>query len=316
MAQPGVDVIVSEVGPRDGLQGLSRTMPTAAKHRWIAALAGAGLREIEVASCVPPSLMPTMADAEEVIREAVRLPGITVLALAPNAKGAERAFGAGAHRVTMPVSASHEHSRANVRRTPEESVEAVAQACRLRDALPAGRRPGVEVGISMAFGAPEGAVDEGWVLDLATRCARAGADAVGLSDTAGVASPAQVKRLFHALRRELGHRTGGAHFHDTRGLGLANVVAALEAGVTTFDAAHGGLGGCPFVPGAAGNVDTEDLVFLLESVGLRTGVDLERLLAARALLQEALPGERLRGRLAEAGLPKGFVPASRRGNGT
>jgi hydroxymethylglutaryl-CoA lyase len=311
MSHAGVDVIVSEVGPRDGLQGLSRPMATGAKHRWIAALAGAGLAEIEVASCVPPSLLPTMADAEEVIREAARLPGLAVLALAPNAKGAERAFGAGAHRVTMPVSASREHSRANVRRTPEESVEAVAQACRLRDTLSGGRRPGVEVGLSMAFGAPEGAVDEGWVLELAVRCARAGADAVGLSDTAGLAAPVQVRRLFRALRRELGERAGGAHFHDTRGLGLANVVAALDAGVTTFDAAHGGLGGCPFVPGAAGNVVTEDLVFMLESMGLRTGVDLERLLAARGVLEEGLPGERLRGRLAEAGVPKGFTPGGR-----
>ncbi|HEY6003121.1 MAG TPA: hydroxymethylglutaryl-CoA lyase [Anaeromyxobacter sp.] len=309
-----VDVRVSEVGPRDGLQALARAMPTPLKHRWIAALARAGLREIEVASCVPPRLLPQMADADEVIREAAKLPGLTVLALAPNVKGAERAFAAGAHRVTMPVSASRLHSEANLRMTPEDAVEEVRAVCRLRDGLPARSRPGVEVGLSTAFGcALEGRIDEGWVIRLATLCAEAGADSVGLSDTAGHANPAQVRRLFGALRRELGSKAGGAHFHDTRGQGLANVVAALDAGVTTFDASQGGLGGCPYVPGAAGNVVTEDLVFLLEAMGLRTGVDLERLLAARAVLREALPGEPLRGHLAGAGLPKGFVPASRGG---
>jgi hydroxymethylglutaryl-CoA lyase len=281
------------------------------KHRWIAALAGAGLREIEVASCVPPRLVPHMADAEEVIREAVSLPGLTVLALVPNVKGAERAVAAGAHKLTMPVSASRKHSEANLRMTPEAAVEQVRSVCRLRDALPARSRPAVEVGLSTAFGcALEGRVDEGWVIRLAALCAEAGADAVGLSDTAGHANPTQVRRLFGALRRELGARAGGAHFHDTRGQGLANVVAALDAGVTTFDASQGGLGGCPFLPGAAGNVVTEDLVFLLEAMGLRTGVRMDGLLAARAVLEEALPGEPLRGHVPEAGLPKGFVPAA------
>jgi hydroxymethylglutaryl-CoA lyase len=307
-----VDVLVSEVGPRDGLQALARAMPTALKHRWIAALSGAGLREIEVASCAPPRLVPQMADADEVIREAARLPGLTVLALVPNVKGAERAVRAGAHKLTMPVSASRAHSEANLRRTPEAAVEEVRAVCRLRDGLPAPSRPLVEVGLSTAFGcALEGRVDEGWVIRLAALCAEAGADAVGLSDTAGHANPAQVRRLFGALRRELGGKAGGAHFHDTRGQGLANVVAALDAGVTTFDASLGGLGGCPFVPGAAGNVVTEDLVFLLEAMGLRTGVSLERLLAARAVLRDAFPEEPLRGHLADAGLPRGFVPASR-----
>lgn len=307
----GVDVTVSEVGPRDGLQILKRIMPTAAKHRWIAALAGAGLREIEVASCVPPAHLPQMADADEVIREAARLPGVEVAALVPNAKGAARAIAAGARKLTVPVSASRLHSQANVRMTPEQSVEQVREICRLRDGLPAGARPAVEVGLSTAFGCTmEGPVDEGWVLRLAAACAGAGADAVGLADTVGYADPARVRRLFSALRRDLGAKAGGAHFHDTRGLGLANVVAALEVGVTAFDASQGGLGGCPFSPGASGNVVTEDLVFLLEAMGLRTGVDLERLLAARAVLLEGLPGEPLHGHLARAGLPKGFVPAT------
>lgn len=310
-AGSGIDVVVSEVGPREGLQLVERAVPTALKHRWIAALAGAGLREIEVGACVSPRRLPQLADAEEVIREAAKLRGLTVLALVANLKGAERALAAGAHRLTMPVSASRQHSAANVGMTPEEAVEQVRAVCRLRDGLPADRRPGVEVGLSTAFGcALEGRVDEGWVIRLAARCAEAGADAVGLSDTAGHANPAQVRRLFGALRRELGERTGGAHFHDTRGQGLANVVAALDAGVTTFDASHAGLGGCPYAPGATGNVVTEDLVFLLEAMGLRTGVDLGALLAARAVLREALPDEPLHGRLAEAGLPRGFVPAT------
>ena len=309
-----VDVVVSEVGPRDGLQMLKRVMPTGLKHRWIAALAASGLREVEVGSCVPPGLLPQMADADEVIREAVKLPGLTVVALVPNVKGAERAVAAGVHKLTLPVSASRLHSQANVRMTPEQAVEEVRRVCRLRDGLPAASRPAVEVGLATAFGCTlEGPVEEGWVIRLAAMCGGAGADAVGLSDTVGYANPAQVKRLFTALRRELGGRAGGAHFHNTRGQGLANVVAALDAGVTTFDASQGGLGGCPHAPGATGNVVTEDLVFLLEAMGLRTGVDLGALLAARAVLREGLPGEPLYGHVPEAGLPKGFVPATRPG---
>lgn len=302
------EITVCEVGPRDGLQLVARVLPTAAKQRWIAALAAAGLREIEVASCVPPKLLPQMADAEEVIRAAAGLPGLTVVALVPNLRGAERALAAGAHRLTLPVSASRLHSAANLRMTPEQAVEQVRAVCRLRDALPPGQpRPGVEVGVATAFGCSlEGPVDEGWVIRLAALCAETGADSVGLSDTVGYGNPAQVRRLFGALRRELGAKAGAAHFHDTRGLGLANVVAALDVGVTAFDASHGGLGGCPYAPGASGNVATEDLVFLLEAMGLRTGVDLGRLLAARELLREALPEEPLHGHLAGAGLPRGF----------
>ncbi|HEY6098468.1 MAG TPA: hydroxymethylglutaryl-CoA lyase, partial [Anaeromyxobacter sp.] len=210
-------------------------------------------------------------------------------------------------------SASRLHSQANVRMTPEQAVEQVRAVCRLREGLPARSRPGVEVGIATAFGcAMEGRVDEGWVIRLAAACAEAGADGVGLSDSAGCGNPAAVRRLFSALRRALGAKAGGAHFHDTRGQGLANVVAALDVGVTTFDASQGGLGGCPYAPGAAGNVVTEDLVFLLESMGLRTGVDLDRLVAARAMVLEGLPGEPLRGHVAEAGPPRGFVPATPR----
>jgi hydroxymethylglutaryl-CoA lyase len=305
-----IDVLISEVGPRDGLQSIKRTMPTEAKHRWIRALADAGIREIEVGSFVSSKILPQMADAGEVVVEARRIPGITVLALVPNLKGAERAFAAGAHKVSMPVSASRLHSQANINMTPEQAIEAVAQVVRLRDSL-SGERPGVEVGLSTAFGCTlEGVVSEDWVMRLAVMAAEAGADSVGLSDTTGYANPAQVKRMFHRLRAELGGKAGGAHLHNTRGQGLANVVAALDAGVTTFDSSQGGIGGCPYAPGATGNIMTEDLVFLLEAMGLRTGIDINRLIAAREIVSEGLPGEPLYGQVPEAGLPKGFVPAS------
>jgi len=304
-----VDIVVSEVGPRDGLQSVKRTMPTEAKLRWIKALADAGMREIEVGSFVSPKLLPQMADAADVVAQAIHIPDITVLALVPNLKGAQRAFAAGAHKVSMPVSASRLHSQSNINMTPEQAIEAVRTVCALRDTLP--RRPGVEAGISTAFGCTmEGPVSEDWVIEVAKRLAEAGADCVNLADTTGMANPAQIKRMFKRLKAELGDKAGAAHLHNTRGQGLANVVAALDAGVTTFDSSHAGLGGCPYAPGATGNIVTEDLVFLLESMGLRTGIDLDKLIAARDLITRGLPGETLYGHVADAGLPKGFVPAS------
>ncbi len=307
-----MQILVSEVGPRDGLQSVKRPMPTKAKHRWIRALADAGVKEIEVASFVPAKLLPQMADAAAVVRDALKIPGLTVLALAPNLRGFQDAVAAGAHKVTLPVSASQAHSRANVRMSCEEAVESVGSICAARDGLPADRRPKIEVGISTAFGCTiQGEVPEDWVFEMATRIAGKGVDGVGLSDTVGYANPMQVRRMFARLRSELGELAGGAHFHNTRGQGLANVVAALEAGVTTFDASQGGIGGCPYAPGASGNIVTEDLVFLLESMGLDTGVDIEKLIEARAILREALPGEPIYGYVPDAGLPKGFEAASR-----
>jgi hydroxymethylglutaryl-CoA lyase len=306
-----IDVLVSEVGPRDGLQSIRRAMPTAIKHCWIAALAAAGIREIEVGSFVSPKLLPQMADADEVVREAVKLTSLTVLALAPNLKGAERGIAAGAHKLTFPVSASREHSMANIRMTPEQAIEQVRQAVALCATVPEERRPAVEAGISTAFGCGvEGRVSEDWVMQMAAMLAEAGAASVGLSDTAGCANPVQVKRMFARLRHEIGDRAGAAHFHNTRGQGLANVVAALDAGVTTFDASQGGIGGCPYAPGASGNIVTEDLVFLLESMGLRTGIDLERLIATRAIILEGLPDEPLYGNVPDAGLPRSFCYAA------
>jgi hydroxymethylglutaryl-CoA lyase len=308
-----VQVLVSEVGPRDGLQSVKRAMPTEAKHRWIRALAHAGLREIEVASFVPAKLLPQMADAAAVVREAVTIPGLTVLALAPNLRGFQDALAAGAHKVTLPVSASEAHSRANIRMSCEEAIESVGRICAMRDGLQAARRPKVEVGISTAFGCTiQGEVSEDWVFEMANRLAEKGADSIGLSDTVGYANPVQVRRMFERLGSELGDKAGGAHLHNTRGQGLANVVAALEAGVTTFDSSQGGIGGCPYAPGASGNIVTEDLVFLLESMGLDSGIDIGKLIEARAILREALPGEPIYGYVPDAGLPKGFEAASRR----
>ena len=304
-------ILVSEVGPRDGLQSIKRAMPTQAKHRWIRALAAAGLREIEVASFVPPKLLPQMADAADVVREAVKIPGLTVLALAPNLRGAQDAIAAGAHKVTLPVSASEAHSQSNLRKSVDAAIEEVGRVVAFRDGLPAGSRPGVEVGISTAFGCTlQGEVPEDFVIAVAGRLASAGVDSIGLSDTTGYANPAQVRRLFRRLKVEVGERMGGAHLHNTRGQGLANVVAALDEGVATFDASQGGIGGCPYAPGASGNIVTEDLVFLLEAMGFDTGIDMAKLLAAREALKEGLPGEPVYGHVPDAGLPKTFRRAA------
>jgi hydroxymethylglutaryl-CoA lyase len=308
-----VDVLVSEVGPRDGLQSIKRIMPTADKLRWITALAAAGVREIEVGSFVPASLLPQMADAAEVVRGALANPGLNVLALAPNLRGVQAAVAAGAHAVTLPISASRAHSQSNIRKSPEEAMDEVGRVCAWRAILPAGQRFVVEANVATAFGCTvEGAVAEDWVIAMAVRLADMGADAIGLSDTTGYANPAQVKRMFTRLRHELGDKAGGAHLHNTRGLGIANALAALEAGVTTLDSSQGGIGGCPYAPGATGNIVTEDLVFMLEAMGLRTGIDIERLIAARQIILEALPGEALYGHVPAAGLTKGFARASGR----
>jgi hydroxymethylglutaryl-CoA lyase len=248
-----------------------------------------------------------MADAEAVVTAARAIPGVTVLALAPNLKGVQRAVAAGAHKITIPISASELHSVANIHMTCEQAIAEVGRICAFRGALPPGTAPGLEVGISTAFGCSiQGVVPEDWVFQMAERLARAGVDSVGLSDGTGYANPTQVRRMFTRLHRELGDLAGGAHFHNTRGQGLANVVAALDAGVTTFDASQGGIGGCPYSPGATGNIVTEDLVYLLESMGLDTGIDLDRLVAARDVLKQALPDEPLYGHVTASGVHKGF----------
>jgi hydroxymethylglutaryl-CoA lyase len=298
-------ILVSEVGPRDGLQSIKRIMPTADKLRWITALYQAGVREIEVGSFVPPALLPQMADVREVVAHALTLPGLNVAALAPNLRGAQAAFEAGVHKLTIPVSVTEAHSMANVRKTHDEVFADLAAIGQLRHS----RYPQitVEAGLSVAFGCTlQGAVSDDETMRIAERAAKSGVDEIGLSDTSGYAEPRQVKRLFRKLQAAFGDKAGGAHFHNTRGQGLANVLAALDTGVTTFDASQAGIGGCPYAPGASGNIVTEDLVFLLESMGLDTGVDIARLIEARQVLGESLQGEPLYGMVTDAGLPKGF----------
>jgi len=299
------DIHICEVGPRDGLQNAHHMMPTEAKKRWISALAAAGLEEIEVGSFVPPKLIPAMADTGEIVAHARSIAGLRVVALAPNVKGFERAMQAGAHKITFPVSASRAHSLANVRMTPEQMVEEVRKCRDLRGA----DGPQIEGAVSTAFGCTmQGAVPEDDVLRIAAALAEF-CDCVALADTVGYANPAQVRRIFAKVKKEIGDKLEGAHFHNTRGLGLANALAAYEEGVRSFDSSLGGLGGCPFAPGASGNVVTEDLVFMFESMGLATGIDFERLLVAREALVNGLPEEPVYGHTPQAGLPKGFKRA-------
>jgi hydroxymethylglutaryl-CoA lyase len=302
------NVLISEVGPRDGLQSVKATMPTANKFAWIDGLYNSGLREIEVCSFVPAKMLPQMADAAEVVRHALTLPGLTVMALVPNLRGAEAALAAGVHKLTIPVSASEAHSLANVRKTRSDMIKEVQSIIGLKNQLAPHVK--VEAGVSTAFGCTiQGTVTDEDVVWMAAELANAGADEVGLSDTTGMANPAQVRRLFNKVRAVIGEKTGAAHMHNTRGLGLDNCLAAFEVGVTTFDSSQGGLGGCPYAPGASGNVVTEDLVFMFEAMGIKTGVDLEKLMASRVHLQAGLPQEPLYGMTPEAGLPKGWTQA-------
>ncbi len=309
-------VLVSEVGPRDGLQSIRSIMPLAAKQAWIAAEATAGVTEIEVGSFVPASLLPQLADTAAVVAYARTMPGLTVATLVPNLKGAEAAVQAGAHKITIPLSVSETHSLKNLRRTHAQMLDEVRGIVALLRSLPESLRPKFEGGLSTAFGCTlEGEVPAGRVVWLAEQLMEAGCDEVGLSDTTGYANPAQVKDLVRRVRAAVGDRAlAGLHLHNTRGLGLANVLAGLEVGITTFDSSLGGLGGCPFAPGASGNIVTEDLVFMLEAMGLRTGIDLDALLEVRRILREALPGEEIYGFTPDAGLPLGFRPATHQGS--
>lgn len=297
------DVEITEVGPRDGLQSIDAILPTEAKKAWIGAEAAAGVREIEVCSFVPPKLLPQFADADAVVAQARAIPGLTTVALVPNLKGAERAMAAGVHKVSFTLSVSQSHSLANVRKTPDEQLAEFRRIVAHRNA--AAPSTFLSAGLSTAFGCTiEGAVPETAVRRLAVALVEAGADDITLADTVGYANPAQIKRLFKAVLSDVGRKLAAAHLHDTRGLGLANACAVLDCGVTGLDASLGGLGGCPYAPGASGNIVTEDLVFMLEAMGLRTGIDLKALLAVRRQLVESLPDVPFFGAIAKAGLPR------------
>jgi hydroxymethylglutaryl-CoA lyase len=296
-------VVVREMGLRDGLQSVATIVPTAAKIEWIRAAYEAGQREIEVGSFVPPKLLPQLADTAEVLAFAQTLPGLRATVLVPNLKGAERAMDANAEMMLLPLSASHAHSLANLRKPPDEVVAEIGRIRAERDAR--GARTRIEVGISTAFGCTiQGEVAPQEVVRLVQAALDAGVDAVSLADTVGYADPAMVSRLFERVLRVAGERLACGHFHDTRGLGLANVFAALQLGVARFDACSAGIGGCPHAPGASGNVATEDLTYMLHSMGIETGLDFDRLLALRARIAQWLQGEATHGTIWKTGLPK------------
>ncbi len=305
-------VTISEVGPRDGLQSIDAVMPTEAKKAWIKAEAEAGVSEIEVGSFVPPALLPQMADTAEIVAYAKTLPNLDVVTLIPNLKGAERAIAAGVDKMSIPFSMSETHSIKNVRKDHPAMLAEIKAIADLVAAQPDGQRPHFEVGLSTAFGCTiEGPVSEDQVARLAEAAMEAGVAEVGLSDTTGYANPAQVTRMVRQIKGVIGSdKLNTLHLHNTRGLGLANVMAGLEEGITTFDASLGGLGGCPFAPGASGNIVTEDLVFMLEAMGIDTGINLDKLLKVREIIAESLPEEPLYGFTPDAGLPLGFERAA------
>lgn len=292
-------VTICEVGPRDGLQSEARWVPTAAKIELINGLIAAGVPVIEATSFVHPGRVPQMRDAAQVLAGSARRPGTRIAALAPNLKGAERALAAGVDEIRVVVITSETYNRLNVRMSVAESL---AQVDRIVAAVRAAELPVyLNGGVSAAFGCPyEGAVSEAQVFRLVEHYANLGFAAVTLADSTGVADPAQVFRLSSAVRRRWPHLVFTLHLHNTRGMGLANLIAGLQAGITSFDASLGGLGGCPFAPDAYGNICTEDTVHMLERMGCTTGIDLPQLLRLSAGL-EALVGRRPPGLVLSAG---------------
>jgi hydroxymethylglutaryl-CoA lyase len=295
-------VVLREVGLRDGLQ-LVKTFPsTEAKRRWLAEEHAAGVRHFEVGSFLPAKTFAQFADVREMVRAVAALPGAHGVALVLNERGVNEALESGVGDIASVVSATEEHSQANARRSRESAIANIRRLCELRDAAAHG--PIVHAAISMALGCSiAGAVDPNEVLRLVEKCLEAGVDAVGIADTVGYAGPKQVGDLTKAAVRLAGKKPICVHLHDTRGMGIANASAALDAGARVLDGSLGGLGGCPFAPGATGNVVFEDLVFLCESKGFETGIDIEKLVAVRAILREEMPNEPLYGGLARAGLP-------------
>jgi hydroxymethylglutaryl-CoA lyase len=297
-------VSLREVGLRDGLQ-LVKTFPsTEAKKRWIRDEYAAGVRHFEVGSFLPAKTFPQFADVREMVETVATLPGAHGVVLALNERGVNEALASGVAEIASVVSATEEHSQANANRSREAAIANVKRLCELRDA--SAHRPIVHAAISMALGCSiSGEVDPNEVLRLVEKCFEAGVDVVGIADTVGYAGPKQVGDLTWAAVRLAGSKPICVHLHDTRGMGIANAAAALDAGARILDGSLGGLGGCPFAPGATGNVVFEDLVFLCESKGFATGIDIDRLIAARAILRSEMPNEALYGGLARAGLPRG-----------
>jgi hydroxymethylglutaryl-CoA lyase len=301
---PDGRVSLREVGLRDGLQ-LVKTFPsTAAKQRWITEEYGAGVRHFEVGSFLPAATFPQFVDVREIVRTVAALPGAHGIALTLNERGVNEALASGVAEVATVVSATEEHSQANANRSRDSAIANVRRLCELRDA--SSHKPLVNAAISMALGCSiVGPVDPKEVLKLVDKCLEAGVDFVAIADTVGYAGPKQVGELTRAAVKLCGAKPVCVHLHDTRGMGIANASAALDAGARILDGSLGGLGGCPFAPGATGNVVFEDLAFLCESKGFATGIDIEKLISVRAILRSEMPGEALYGGLARAGLPAG-----------
>jgi hydroxymethylglutaryl-CoA lyase len=297
-------VSLREVGLRDGLQLVKSFPSTEAKKRWIRDEYAAGVRHFEVGSFLPAKSFPQFADVREMVETVATLPDAHGVALALNERGVNEALASGIAEIASVVSATEEHSHANANRSREAAIANVKRLCELRDA--SDHKPIVHAAISMALGCSiSGEVDPNEVLRLVEKCFEAGVDVVGIADTVGYAGPKQVGDLTWAAVRLAGSKPICVHLHDTRGMGVANAAAALDAGARILDGSLGGLGGCPFAPGATGNVVFEDLVFLCESKGFATGIDIDRLIAVRAILRSEMPNEPLYGGLARAGLPRG-----------
>lgn len=299
---PANRVTLREVGLRDGLQLVTSYPSTAAKLEWLAREHSAGVRHFELGSFLPAPRFPQFADLPVLIDAATGLPGLHSAALTLNERGMETAFESAISEVVCVVSATEAHSQANIRRSRADSVALVARAAAMRDA--GDRRRIVNAGIAMALGCSiTGRVDPDEVLRLAEQCLAAGADIVGIADTVGYAGPREVATLCDGMTRLCGERPFIVHLHDTRGTGIANAAAALDHGARVLDGALGGLGGCPFAPGATGNVVFEDLAYLCERMGFPTGIDLAALASIRNILATEMPDETLYGAVARSGPP-------------
>lgn len=290
-------VYIQDVATRDGFQIESTFVPTEDKIALIDQLSNTGLAKIEVTSFTSPKAIPNLRDAEDVMKGITRMPGVEYTVLVPNVKGCERALGCGVDEINLVMSASDTHGLANLRMTPEASLE------QFKSIIEVTKGTGVFINASLSttFGCPfEGEVPEARIYDLIQKLLDIGVQGVTLCDTTGMADPAQVERLCRAARTRWPDVTFTAHFHNTRGMGLANALAALNAGINRFDASLGGLGGCPYAPGASGNICTEDLVHMFERMGLNTGVDLDALLMAATRLPELI-GHDVPGAILKAG---------------
>ncbi len=299
---PNGRITLREVGLRDGLQLVKKFPSTDAKQRWVREEYAAGVRHFEVGSFLPAKTFPQFADVRDIAATVASLPGAHGIALVLNERGANEALAAEVPEIASVVSATEEHSQANANRSREAAIANIRRLCELRDT--SAHKPIVHAAISMALGCSiTGPVDPDEVLRLVEKCLAAGVDAVGIADTVGYAGPKQVGDLTRAAVKLAGTKPICVHLHDTRGMGIANASAALDEGARILDGSLGGLGGCPFAPGATGNVVFEDLVFLCESKGFATGIDIDKLVKVRAILRAEMPDEALYGGLARAGLP-------------